>query len=174
MVEPAISNNTLFAQSSYYNDSFGPCDSIDISKASCENPFVLDEYDETSLPMNMPLLFSPENKTNSSQTFSIEIDSRTEENSLHSYEFGRMNCSRRLSIQYNRKLSIEPMSPSQYYPTHISPVPIVEEVIEKAFKIKNLDTGEAIDLRDENQEAFTTKFARLTSRDTCWELEDFL
>jgi hypothetical protein len=65
------------------------------------------------------------------------------------------------------------MSPGLHYAARAAMAP-VEEEIENVFKIKNLDTGEAIDLRDENQEAFTTQFARLTSRDTCMELEDFL
>jgi hypothetical protein len=173
MADSAFSKNTVYTQNSYFNDSFGPCDSIEISKISGENPYILDELENTSLPINTPIIYSPDNKSNSSPTLSIEIDSKTEANSLHSFEFNRMNCSRRLSIQYNRKLSVEPMSPGLHYAARAAMAP-VEEEIENVFKIKNLDTGEAIDLRDENQEAFTTQFARLTSRDTCMELEDFL
>lgn len=49
-----------------------------------------------------------------------------------------------------------------------------ETELENVFQIKNLDTGEVIDIRDENQEAFTTKFAQLTSRSPGIDLEDYL
>ena len=49
-----------------------------------------------------------------------------------------------------------------------------ETEVDNVFKIKNLDTGEVIDIRDENQEAFTTKFAQLTSRSPDIDLEDYL
>jgi hypothetical protein len=49
-----------------------------------------------------------------------------------------------------------------------------ETELDNVFQIKNLDTGEVIDIRDENQEAFTTKFAQLTSRSPGIDLEDYL
>lgn len=49
-----------------------------------------------------------------------------------------------------------------------------EAELDKAFKIKNLDTGDVIDIRDENQEAFSTNFAKLISHGPGIDLEDYL
>lgn len=49
-----------------------------------------------------------------------------------------------------------------------------EEIPDKIFTIKNLDTGEEIDLRDENKETFQDKFVRVVSIKPELYLEEFL
>jgi hypothetical protein len=49
-----------------------------------------------------------------------------------------------------------------------------EEIPDKIFTIKNLDTGEEIDLRDENKETFQDKFVRVVSIKPELYLEQFL
>lgn len=49
-----------------------------------------------------------------------------------------------------------------------------EEIPDKIFTIKNLDTGEEIDLRDENKETFHEKFVRVVSIKPELYLEEFL
>ena len=49
-----------------------------------------------------------------------------------------------------------------------------EEIPDKIFTIKNLDTGEEIDLRDENKETFQNKFVRVVSIKPELYLKEFL
>lgn len=73
------------------------------------------------------------------------------------------------------QLIIDVLSSNDSDKLHADQEPPCQEVeLDKIFKIRNLDTGEVIDIRDENQEAFTTKFAKLISSSPGIDLEDYL